>query len=160
MNIRKYLSSDLSELIAMFYNTVHTVNAADYTEEQLDAWTSNLNAEKWGSSLAEHYSLVAVDSGKIVGFGDIDLERAYLDRLYTHSDYQGMGIASAICCRLEEQCPHRTIVTHASITARRFFENRGYHTVAKQSVERSGVFLTNYIMEKPPEDICQINPSS
>ena len=67
MNIRKYLSSDLSELIAMFYNTVHTVNAADYTEEQLNAWTSNLNAEKWGSSLAEHYSLVAVDSGKNSG---------------------------------------------------------------------------------------------
>lgn len=38
--IREYQSSDCRELAELFFNTVHTVNARDYTKEQLDAWTT------------------------------------------------------------------------------------------------------------------------
>ena len=37
---------------------------------------------------------------------------------------------------------------HASITARPFFEQRGYRVVRQQQVERGGVLLTNFVMEK------------
>ncbi len=40
MFIRKYESTDCKELAELFYNTVHTINAKDYTKEQLDAWAS------------------------------------------------------------------------------------------------------------------------
>lgn len=40
------------------------------------------------------------------------------------------------------------IVTHASITARPFFEKRGYAVIKEQQVERQGIFLTNYVMVK------------
>ncbi len=40
MFIREYQSSDCKELAKLFYNTVHTVNAKDYTKEQLDAWAT------------------------------------------------------------------------------------------------------------------------
>ena len=40
------------------------------------------------------------------------------------------------------------IVTHASITARPFFEKRGYRTLRERRVLRHGVPLTNYHMEK------------
>lgn len=35
MEIRTYQQSDCKVLTELFYNTVHTVNAKDYTEEQL-----------------------------------------------------------------------------------------------------------------------------
>ena len=38
MLIRKYQSSDCGELSALFYDTVHTINAKDYTKEQLDVY--------------------------------------------------------------------------------------------------------------------------
>ena len=38
MTIREYHSSDLREIVELFYDTVHTVNAKDYTPEQLNAW--------------------------------------------------------------------------------------------------------------------------
>ena len=41
------------------------------------------------------------------------------------------------------------VTTHASITARPFFEKRGYRVVKEQQVERHGVLLTNFVMEKP-----------
>ena len=90
--------------------------------------------------------MVAVEDGIIVGFGDMDAS-GYLDRLYVHRAYQGQGIASAICDRLEGRIPGK-IVTHASLTARPFFEKRGYRVVREQQVERRGVKLTNFVMEK------------
>ena len=147
MFIREYQSSDCEELTKLFYNTVHTVNAKDYTEEQLDAWaTGQVDLEKWNLSLQEHYSIVAVENGIIVGFGDID-KTGYLDHLFVHADYQRKGIATAICDQLE-QFIKKNITTHASITARPFFEKRGYNVKKEQQAERMGVFLTNYVMIK------------
>lgn len=147
VDIRKYRQSDCKELTELFYNTVHTVNAKDYTKEQLDVWaTGQVDLEKWNLSLQEHYSIVAVENGIIVGFGDID-KTGYLDHLFVHADYQRKGIATAICDQLE-QFVKKNITTHASITARPFFEKRGYNVKKEQQVERMGVFLTNYVMIK------------
>lgn len=147
MVIREYQPSDCEVLAELFYNTVHTVNVKDYTEEQLDVWaTGIIDLEKWNQSFEEHYSLVAIDDEVIVGFGDIN-KAGYLDRLFVHADYQRKGIATTICNQLE-QAVQGSIVTHASITARPFFEKRGYRVIKEQQVERQGIFLTNFIMEK------------
>ena len=147
MIIREYRLTDCKELTELFYNTVHIVNAKDYTKEQLDAWaTGQVDLQKWEQSLQEHFSIVAVDHDVIAGFGDID-KTGYLDRLYVHSDYQGKGIATAICNQLEAAV-QVNIITHASITARPYFEKRGYKVVKTQQVERQGIFLTNFVMIK------------
>lgn len=150
MEIRKYTSGDLYEILKLFGDTVCAVNVRDYSPEQIGAWVSNIDAQGWDSSLNAHYSLVAVIDGKIVGFGDMDAS-GYLDRLYVHADYQRRGIAAAICGRLEQYAASinaNKIVTYASITAKPFFEKRGYVVVMEQQVERAGVLLTNYVMER------------
>lgn len=38
IQLRAYQSSDCAQLAELFDQTVHTVNARDYTREQLDAW--------------------------------------------------------------------------------------------------------------------------
>lgn len=147
MELRKYQQADCKELTEMFYNTVHTINAKDYTEEQLNVWaTGQVDLEKWNLSLQEHYSIVAVENDVIVGFGDID-KTGYLDRLFVHTDYQGKGIATAICNQLEQAVKGK-ITTHASITATPFFEKRGYKVVEEQQVERQGIYLVNFVMIK------------
>lgn len=147
MVIREYRSSDCKELAELFYDTVHTINAKDYTREQLDVWASGQeDLKEWNRSLQEHFSIVAVDDDMIVGFGDID-KSGYLDRLYVRLGYQRKGIATAICDRLES-VTQENIVTHASITARAFFEKRGYKVIREQQVERQGIFLTNFVMLK------------
>ncbi len=149
MKIRRYEPEDLGQITALFYDTVHTVNAADYSPEQLDAWADGaLDLDRWNGSLLAHHSLVAVEGRDlIVGFGDID-GTGYLDRLYVHKDRQGLGIATALCDRLERAVDAPVITTHASITARPFFEGRGYRVLREQRVERHGVRMTNYVMEK------------
>ena len=95
MEIRSYRQEDIKVIAELFYNTVHSVNAADYTDEQLDAWAGgSINLEAWDRSFREHMTLVAVmdsdeeeGNGQIVGFADMD-SAGYLDRLYVHKDFQ------------------------------------------------------------------------
>lgn len=145
--IREYQTLDGKELRELFYHTVHTVNAKDYTKEQLDVWAERqADLEQWNQSFQEHYSIVAVEGDMIAGFGDID-KNGYLDRLFVHADFLRKGVGTAICDRLEQKIKGK-ILTHASITARPFFEERGYKVIKEQKVERSGVLLTNFVMEK------------
>lgn len=148
MELRDYNISDCETLAALFYDTVHTVSAGDYSKEQLDAWaTGTVNLEAWNRSFLEHTTIIAVEDGRIAGFGDMD-RTGYLDRLYVHKDYQKRGIATAICDRLEAAILTDSFCTHASITAKPFFEGRGYRVVREQTVERNGVLLTNYVMQR------------
>ena len=154
MIIRHYEPADCKDLANLFYDTVHTVNAKDYTEEQLHVWaTGKIDLEEWNESLSEHYAVVALENNGIVGFGDID-QSGYLDRLYVHKDYQRRGIATAICDKLERAVKVDKIVTHASITAKPFFEQRGFTAIKEQQVVRNGIALTNYVMEKPSYRTC------
>ena len=147
MYLRRYKNEDLKELITLFKETVHTVNAKDYSPEEIKAWTfSKTDFFEWEQSLSEHYSFVAVENGVIVGFGDISPE-GYLDRLFVHKNFQNKGIGTALCNQLEKQV-NGPIVTHASITAKNFFEKRGYLTIKEQKVRRNGIYLRNYVMKK------------
>lgn len=160
MILREYQPSDLKEILELFYHTVHSVNAKDYTPQQLDAWTGGTASfEAWNTSLLEHKTFVAAEGGIIIGFGDID-KKGYLDRLYIHKDFQRRGIASTICDALESAVQVSLITTHASITARPFFEKRGYRVVKEQTVMRMGVSLTNYLMEKDCKLISKMSDSA
>jgi putative acetyltransferase len=148
MIIREYLPSDCTQIAQLFYDTVHSVNAADYTREQLDAWADgHVDLEAWDNSFREHFTLVACDGKEIVGFADMD-ENGYLDRLYVHRDYQRKGVASSLLRKLSQKVKTDEITTYASITARPFFEKMGYRVVRQNIVERKGVSLINYFMVK------------
>ncbi|OJU09159.1 MAG: GNAT family N-acetyltransferase [Clostridiales bacterium 43-6] len=151
MFIREYKPDDCPLLAQLFYDTVHTVNAKDYTEEQLDAWgTGNVNLDEWNHSFLEHTTLVAAQDGVITGFADMD-RNGYLDRLYVHKDYQGIGIATALVKELERRVEQYNAVcfeTHASITAKPFFEKLGYTVQAENITVRKGVSMTNFKMTK------------
>lgn len=147
MLLRPYRTEDCPALTKLFYQTVHTVNAKDYTPPQLDAWADgHPDLAAWDSSLSAHLSLVAVCDGVIAGFADMAPD-GYLDRLYVHRDFQRQGIATALCDALEQAVPG-PYETHASITARPFFEQRGYRVVRQQQVLRKGIVLTNFVMRK------------
>jgi putative acetyltransferase len=174
MKLRQYQSKDCGGMSELFYDTVHTVNRRDYTEEQVCAWADgHVDPDVWNRSFLEHFTVIAEDNGTLVGFGDMAKD-GYLDRLYVHRDHQGKGIGRALCDCMEQWyrekgmagdrdgSPHEVtsdtatshratshrVTTHASITARPFFEQRGYRVVKEQQVERRGQMLTNYVMVK------------
>lgn len=157
MHLRAYCPEDCAALARLFYDTVHTVNARDYSADQLDAWADgHVDLEAWNRSFLSHTALVCAEGNAIWGFGDMD-SAGYLDRLYVHRNHQGQGVGTLLCDALERAVPSALYTTHASITARPFFERRGYRVIRRQQVERRGIFLTNFVMQKavlcPPEKV-------
>ncbi|MFI3326752.1 MAG: GNAT family N-acetyltransferase [Clostridia bacterium] len=155
MKLIKYKSNHIDEVAQLFYNTVHSVNSKDYSEDELNAWASGtINKTVWNNSFLEHNSIIATENELIVGFGDMSIS-GYLDRLYVHKDYQRQGIATDILNKLEktlEKIGVTKFTTYASITAKPFFEAMGYVVIQKNIVIRNDIQLLNYKMEK-----CKIN---
>lgn len=154
MEIRKFRDSDISQLVSLFYETVHSVNKQDYSQEQLDAWApqdeKSLKLETWKYSLNHNITYVAEMNDKIVGFADM-AQKGYVDRLYIHKDYQRQGVASALMNILELEAISLGLIevyTDASITAKPFFEHRGYQVIQSQVVERRCITLVNFKMIK------------
>ena len=151
MKLRSYRPEDCDALMALFHDTVHAVNAKDYSPAQLAAWAPpRLDRERWLTMLGGHYTLVAEMDGAIVGFGDLE-GADYFDHLFVHKDHQGRGIAAALAQGIEEEARRRgagCITVAASITAKPFFEHRGYRVCRRQTVEVRGQKMTNFAMEK------------
>ena len=148
MELRLYTPADCPAMAALFQETVRTVNAADYAPEQLTAWAGGeVDLPAWDRSFLAHLTLVAEEAGAIIGFADMDAS-GYLDRLYVHRAHLRQGVATALCDALEATVDAPRFVTHASLTARPFFERRGYRLIREQQVQRRGVTLTNFVMEK------------
>ena len=148
MVIRPYRSSDCETLAQIYYDTIHTVNAADYTREQLDAWASgNVDLAVWDAYFLARHSFVAEYGGMIAGFADMD-DTGYLGRLYVHKDCQGLGIGKALCAAVEGAVKVPKYTLHASVTARPFYEKLGYRTLEMRQMPRKDQFITIYVMEK------------
>lgn len=151
MLIRKYKDEDATVLVELFYHTVHTVNSADYTREQLQVWaTRDIDLNKWNQSFLKNITFVAEIEDTIVGFADMD-SHGYLDRLYVHKDFQNKGIATELVNHLEFTLGRNAVTsfeTYASITAKPFFEKMGYVVQEENWVQRKGVQLKNFKMVK------------
>ena len=154
MEVRKYRSDDYGEVIKLFHDTIHSVNAADYSETQLNAWAPDIDTitreNELDGRFSRDYTIVVEKDGIIVGFGN-GSGRGYFDCLYVHKDYQRMGVATLIADDIENYSRRegvQTMTTDASITAKPFFEKRGYLTRRRQSVQCRGQLLTNFKMEK------------
>ena len=153
MNIRNYRSEDCQMILKLFYDTVHSVNSKDYNERQIEAWApKDLDLAKWDSRLSNNYSVsVVVEKDNIiVGFGALD-NTGYFDLLYTHKDFQGIGVATLITDHIEDYAYDndiQIITAAASVTAKPFFEKRGYVILTAQTVDTRGQQLTNFKMQK------------
>ncbi|MDT8975124.1 GNAT family N-acetyltransferase [Paenibacillus sp. chi10] len=154
MHIRSFEREDIAQIVALFFDTVHTVNAKDYTVAQLQAWAPDDEQEeklaRWAESLSQHMTYVAIRGGELVGFSDLDTD-GYLDRLYVHKDVQKQGVATALLSKLEQEARKLGLSemrTDASITAVPFFERHGFCILQAQTVQRRGVDLVNYKMSK------------
>jgi len=152
MLITRFEEKDIEAIVSLFYETVHCINAKDYTMEQLAVWApasqQKSKLHTWKVSFNQNLTYVARSANQIVGFSDMTYS-GYLDRLYVHKDAQNQGIATALVDKLEYEAKKlklASMTTDASITAKPFFEKRGFTIIQKQIVERSGVQLANYEM--------------
>ena len=151
MTHQEATSDDILAIIALFQQSVRQATVRDYNEVQREAWaTQGADEAKWQQRMATQYFLLGERSSQLLGFGSISAE-GYLDTLFVHPNHQREGVASGLLRALEAWAMHRkigSIYSNASLTARPFFERKGYHLLREQQNVVEGTGLVNFRMEK------------
>jgi len=151
MKIRKATISDLPEMQKLYVETIQSVCKNDYNPQQIEAWTYGIkNKERWIEVIEKQFVLLAIIENQIAGFGTLK-DGDYIDFFYTHKNFQRQGIADKILNELENEARkhHSKIITSdISITAKPFFEKKGFAVKTEQKNIRLGVELINFKMEK------------
>jgi putative acetyltransferase len=151
MLIRKATEEDIPAITQLFKETIEAINSRDYNEEQVNIWSAgHAYTERWINRLSAQYFIVAVIDDVIAGMGSISPD-GYLDMMYVHKDYQGKGIASALVDELIAKAVDNNlsiVTSDVSITAKAFFERKGFMVAAPQKVLIDDVWFLNFKMEK------------
>lgn len=153
---RSYQISDAQVLANIYYHTIHNINIRDYSIDQVNAWapTSSLELDGWKKKWEKLSPIVALINDVVVGFTEFELT-GYIDCFYVHHEYQGVSVGSALMAEIEINAKKHSIqrmYSEVSITARPFFEKKGFQVVEKQNVNIRGCQLTNFLMEKIRQD--------
>lgn len=149
--IRNYIADDAPQLANIYYYTIHNINAQDYSEEQVNAWapSSSLELTGWKKKWETITPLVALIDNKIAGFTEFE-PSGHIDCFYVHHEYQGVGIGSSLMNEIFKKANDlklKRVFAEVSITAKPFFEAKGFKVIKQQDVDIRGVKLTNFIME-------------
>ncbi|MBN2807564.1 MAG: GNAT family N-acetyltransferase, partial [Prolixibacteraceae bacterium] len=151
IKLRLAQQSDLEVITQLFFETIQHVNIRDYSREEVDDWSSwKSDVDQWLERIQEQYFIVAEKKNKMVGFGSLNKD-GYLDLLFVDKDTQGQGVANALISELERKAIEQQndfIYSDVSLTARGFFEHRGF-IVEKQQLKQSKTkALINFRMTK------------
>ena len=157
--IRAALQSDAVELKKLFQNTVLAINRRDYSQAEVEDWAScGDDLSNIEDMIKTHYFIVAVNQqSEIVGFSSIT-PQGYLHSMFVHKDFQGEGIATILLNEIEQYAITNGIMritSEVSLTARPFFEKKGYIVEEEQKRKANQLSLTNLWMAK--QTICPKN---
>jgi putative acetyltransferase len=149
INIRNFRMADANEVVDLFHGSVHSLEAEDFSAEQLEAWAPTPpDYSHWRERLSEKKPFVAEREGTIIGFIELE-DDGHIDCFYTHKDFQRQGVGSALYIHLLKEADARGIqdlYVEASAIARPFFERENFRLEKTNRLERRGQILTNFSM--------------
>ena len=150
--IRIAQPADVLELKDLFQDTVLNINRRDYSKAEVEDWASCGNdISHIKEMIRTHFFIVATNQQlQVVGFASIT-QQGYLHSMFVHKDFQGKGIATILLNEIERYATATGIIritSEVSLTARPFFEQRGYIVTEEQKRRANQLSLTNFWMAK------------
>ncbi len=143
--------ADADQLGIVFFNAVRTGAAGFYDARQRRAWASRVpSGPSWHSRLAAQQTLVARNFERPVGFMTL-ADDGYIDLAFVDPAYQRQGIGGLLYAQIEalaREAQIERLYSEASHLVRGLFEQQGWTVIKEQQIERVGVKLTNFVMEK------------
>ncbi|MBU4213583.1 MAG: GNAT family N-acetyltransferase [Actinobacteria bacterium] len=149
--LRDYAETDGPGTLDVFSRAIRQTAARDYSPEQVAAWAGDdIDPEQWAARRRVARTQVAEADERVVGFTDVD-ERGYVDMLFVDPACARQGVATALmnwAAMTAAQLGAAELSTHASLTARPFFEAHGFAVVVEQHPVLRGVVMTNFVVRR------------
>lgn len=151
MKIIPYTSDMAGEVTDIFYESVHAIDSALYTDAEKQAWAPlPRNYESWVMRLMFKQPFVAMNNGRLMGFIELDPD-GHIDCMYTLPECQRQGVGSALFDHLLVEANSKNmkrLYVEASHAAKPFFAAKDFTVVEENQVARDGELITNFIMER------------
>ncbi|OZG75010.1 histone acetyltransferase [Hahella sp. CCB-MM4] len=151
MNIQYYDPHRALEIADLFCLAVHNIDNAIYDADQKEVWApSPPDYDHWIDRLSVKQPFMAIIDDQVAGFIELDTN-GHIDCAYTHPRFQRQGVASGLYRFLENEARKKKLsrlYVEASIIAMPFFKKHGFSLVRENEINRKGVTLVNYTMEK------------
>ncbi len=151
MDIQCYDPGRAIEIADLFHLAVHRIDSTIYDADQKEVWApSPPDYDLWVKRLDSKQPFLAVADSRVIGFMELDPD-GHIDCAYIHPDFQRQGVATALYQCLENEAKKRRVnrlYVEASIIAKPFFIKNGFNLVRQNDIQRKGVTLVNFTMEK------------
>lgn len=150
VTLRPAQPGDGPALAQVFHDAVRTGAARHYSEAERAAWSPTAErGPDWEDRLLRGHTHVALVRRCPVGFATLGSD-GHLDLFYVTPAHMGCGTADRLhdaVLSTARELGLTVLSTEASHLARSFLSRRDWHTLARQSVIRRGVAITNFRME-------------
>jgi putative acetyltransferase len=100
MEIRRFEEADAEEVARIRAATI-TQLTEFYERAALEAWAGQIGAEDFKKSASEYHRFIAIEDGKILGYGDWKPATNEFAGIYIDPDAQGKGVGSALFDAIE-----------------------------------------------------------
>jgi len=146
-----YYSGQHRQIAEIFYDAIHNAASACYEPEQIAAWAPlPVNYERWKWRCELKRPFVYLVDDKVVGFIELDSD-GHIDCHYVRSDYARRGIGGMLLehvLQIGDELQLPRLYVEASHLAKGLYLKHGFEVVRPNVVERNGVQLDNWIMER------------
>jgi putative acetyltransferase len=151
MIIRRYQPGEESAIWDIYFRATHESNCRDYHSDLLYRWApADPNMGEWSERCIQKNPFVAIIEDRIVGMAELE-EDGFVDYFYVSPDFQGQGVGSKMLARIESEAVEMNLSelrADVSLTAKEFFESRGFIVIEARSNVIIGHLAPNFAMSK------------
>lgn len=146
-----YYAGESDAIADLFTRSVHELAAAHYTAAEREAWAPRpVDLERWRWRCELERPFVCRIDGAIAGFLELDPD-GHVDCHYVHPAHARRGVARALlrhAIDVARGAGLARMCVEASHGIRPLYERHGFACLGANRVERRGVVLQNWRMER------------
>ncbi len=150
--IRRATLADAEGIFRAHRSAIREVACTHYTSEQIEAWAGRLSPASYSEPIEDKIMFVAVDTGRICGFSQLDPKKSVVEAVYVLPSHLRQGLGNRLLCALESiaRASGLTQLTlDASLNSVPFYEQASYRRVRSIDHEfDSGVSIPCMVMRK------------
>jgi len=151
MHLREFRLGDELLLRDVFHSAVHELASANYTREQVEAWSpEDFDRTIWLERMQTFRPFVVEDAGRPIAYADLQ-PSGMIEHFFVSGPYARRGVGTLLMKRIHERAAELGLTeleSHVSLTAQPFFAKFGFEIVRQQMPVRRGVALSNAVMKK------------
>lgn len=141
--------SDANEMLQVRISAIRALASSHYPKTEIEKWCASRTSETYHTAIEKDAVLVEERSGRVVAFGEVNLECGFIEAIYVCPLHSRQGIGLRVLRALETIAAERGIkalALEASLNAVEFYRQAGYVAVTDRAAEQTAAAAAVVIM--------------